>query len=116
MHKNRANMSQEIELLTEIRDLLQVMAEPALAKRDERFRDAVRVIVGKSQKFASAVMLMDGSQTRTAIAKEAGIDQGNLSRLVKALGEESLIAQDDKNPRLCIKLPQNFFDQKERTA
>ena len=116
MAENRVNMSREIELLTEIRDLLQVVAEPALAKRDERFRDAVRTIVGKSQKHASALMLMDGSRTQSAIVKEVGMDAGNLSRLVKSLNKESLIDADDKHPKLRIKLPQNFFDQKEGTA
>jgi len=35
-------MSREIELLTEIRDLLLLLAEPALAQRDQKFRDALR--------------------------------------------------------------------------
>jgi len=68
----------------------------------------------QKSKFASAVMLMDGSRTQSAIVKEVGMDPGNLSRLVKSLGKESLIAADDKHPKLHIKLPQNFFDQKER--
>ena len=41
-------MSREIELLTEIRDLLQVMAEPNLAKRDAKMRVALRDVVGSS--------------------------------------------------------------------
>ncbi len=43
-------MAHEIELLTEIRDLLQVMAETGLAKRDEKFRAGVRLVAGNSQK------------------------------------------------------------------
>lgn len=108
-------MSREIELLTEIRDLLQAMAEPALAKRDEKFREAIRTVAGKSQKNGIAIMLMDGSRPQSAIAKEARMDQGNLSRLVKALGTQSLIAADEKHPKLRVNLPPNFFDQKGKT-
>ena len=108
-------MSQEIELLTEIRDLLQVMAEPTLAKRDEKFREAIRTVAGKSQKSGSAIMLMDGSRSQSGIVKEVGMDQGNLSRLVKALTAQSLITADEKHPKLRVKLPPNFFDQKGKT-
>ena len=108
-------MSREIELLTEIRDLLQVMAEPALTKRDEKFREAVRTVAGKSQKSSGAIMLMDGSRTQAAISKEAGIDPGQLNRLIKALENNSLIAADEKHPKLRVKLPPNFFDQKGET-
>jgi DNA-binding MarR family transcriptional regulator len=108
-------MSREIELLTEIRDLLQVMAEPALAKRDEKFREAIRTIVGKSQKSANAIMLMDGSRAQAAISKEAGIDPGQLNRLIKSLENNSLISADEKHPKLRVKLPLNFFDEKGKT-
>jgi hypothetical protein len=102
-------MSKEIELLTEIRDLLQVVAEPALAKRDEKFREAVRTVVGKGQKKRDAIMLMDGSRTESVIAKEASIDPGQLNRLVKALKAALLVGQDGKHPKLHVKLPSNFF-------
>jgi hypothetical protein len=103
-------VSKEIELLAEIRDLLRVMAEPALAKRDEKFRDAVRAVVGKSQKSASAIALMDGTRSQAAIAKQAGIDPGQLNRLIKALTNNALIGADEKLPKLRVKLPLNFFD------
>jgi hypothetical protein len=41
--------SEQTELLREMRDLLRVMAEPALAKRDEKRRAALLEIVGKSK-------------------------------------------------------------------
>ena len=107
-----ADISKEIELLQEIRDLLQVMAEPALAKRDEKFRDAIRTIAGKGAKNAKAIMLMDGSKTQAAISKEVGIDGGNLSRLIKSLQKDALIASDEKHPKLQVNLPHNFFDEK----
>lgn len=103
-------MSQETELLTEIRDLLQVMAEPALAKRDAKLRSALRSAVGNSKQKAKAVMLMDGSRAQSAVAKEAGIDQGNLSRFVKVLAAAHLIAQDEKHPQMLLRLPSTFFD------
>ena len=104
-------MSREIELLTEIRDLLTVMAEPALAKRDAKLRSSLRTVVGGSGKKAKAVLLMDGSRARSAIVKESGVDQGDLSRLVKALAAAQLIAADAKNPRLAVTVPSNFFDR-----
>ncbi|MGA2797436.1 MAG: hypothetical protein ABSE63_07665 [Thermoguttaceae bacterium] len=108
-------MSREIELLTEIRDLLEIMAEPALAKRDEKFRESIRTVAGKSQKSAIAITLMDGSRTQTAISKDAGIDRGQLNRLIKSLENNSLIIADEKYPKLRVKLPLNFFDKKRET-
>src|SRR5688572_18224694 len=104
-------MSREIELLGEIRDLLQVMAEPALAQRDAKLRSALRTLVGASPKKAKAVQIMDGSRTQSIIVKEAGMDAGNLSRLVKDLAGAGLISADQKHPKLLVSLPSNFFDQ-----
>lgn len=103
-------MSQEIELLTEIRDLLRVMAEPALAERDASLRAALREIVGKSKKKAKAILLMDGSRLQREIRKEANIDQGDLSRFVKKLTAEKLIAIDYGKPRLLLSVPSGFFE------
>ncbi len=97
--------------MVEIRDLLHVLAEPALAKRDEKCREAIRAVVGRSQKSASAIMLMDGSRAQAAISKEAGIDPGQLNRLIKSLEKNALIGADEKQPKLRIKLPPNFFDE-----
>jgi hypothetical protein len=103
-------MSKEIELLIEIRDLLQVMAEPALAKRDSNLRSSLRALVGSSAKRAKAVLLMDGSRTQATLAKEAGIDAGGMSRLVKGLGAAKLIGSDPKRPTLLVKVQSNFFE------
>jgi DNA-binding MarR family transcriptional regulator len=105
-------MSREIELLTEIRDLLQVMAEPVLAKRDAKLRASLRSLVGSGKK-AKAALLMDGSRSQSAIVKEAGIDPGNLSRLVRTLAAAQLISADEKHPRLLVKVPSAFFDGEE---
>ena len=105
-------MADQTELLREIRDLLQVMAEPALAKRDEKFRESLRAIIGKSKPKAKAIQLMNGSRTQGAIGKEAELDAGNLSRFIKALREAGLIGMDEKqNPKLVIAIPPNFFEK-----
>lgn len=103
-------MSQEIELLTEIRDLLQVMAEPALSKRDATLRSSLRAAIGRSGKKAKAALLMDGTRLQSVIVKDSGIDQGELSRLVKAFAAAKLISADQKHPKLLVRVPQTFFD------
>lgn len=102
-------MSEETELLREIRDLLLLLAEPAIAKRDESQRAALRELVGRSKPKAKAVAAMDGSRSRQVICKESGIDQGDLSRLIKILRERKLIV-DGNMPKLVIALPTAFFE------
>lgn len=106
-------MNEQIDLLREMRDLLRVIAEPALAKRDEKFRKSLRDVVGKSKLAAKAVLLMDGGRSQAAIYKEAGMDQGTLSRLVKSLRAQALLASDDKHPKLMIAIPPNFFEHEK---
>jgi hypothetical protein len=102
-------MTEDTGLLREIRDLLLVIAEPGLAKRDQRLREALVEIVGKSKAKAAAVLLMDGSRPQAAIKKESGIDAGALSKCVKSLRHANLIAGDDKHPKLVIAIPANLF-------
>ena len=107
-------MNEQTELLREIRDLLLAMAEPALAKRDERLREALRGIVGKSKPRIKVVPLMDGSKSQVLLKKEADVDPGEMSRLLKALREAGLIDKDAaQNPKLVISIPPNFFEQKK---
>ena len=103
-------MSREIELLTEIRDLLHVIAEKDLAKRDEKLRAELRKTVGKGKKSAGAIHQMDGTRTSAMIVRETGIDAGQLSRLINSLADTGLIGPDKKHPRLLFKIPPNFFD------
>lgn len=105
-------MGEDTELLREIRDLLLVMAEPELAKRDEKRRADLRTIVGKSKAKTKAVLLMDGSRSQSAIKRESGIDAGELSRFVKALREASLTEKQD-NPKLVIRVQPNFFEAQQ---
>src|SRR5438093_808885 len=104
-------MTEDTELLREIRDLLLVMAEPGLAKRDERLRDVLIRIVGKSAPKAKAALLMNGAHNQAAIRAQTGINQGNLSTLVKELGKSKLLAGDQKQPRLAISIPSDFFER-----
>ncbi len=90
-----------------------MIAEPALAKRDERLRTSLTTIVGKSEQKAKAVLLMDGSRNQLAIREVAGMDSGNLSKLAIELRSKELIGADDK-PRLVISIPPNFFENSEK--
>jgi hypothetical protein len=103
-------MNEQTELLREIRDLFRIVAEPALAKRDEKLRGVLRTIIGKRGNRAKAVLLMDGTRNQGTIRKETGIDQGDLSRCVKSLREASLVSADE-NPKLLISIQPNFFEQ-----
>jgi hypothetical protein len=107
-------LDEQTQLLREMRDLLRVIAEPALAKRDESLRASLIDIVGKSKVRAKAVLSMDGSRSQAAICKESGIDAGALSRLTKALRAERVIAADEKHPKLAISIPSNFFENSEK--
>jgi hypothetical protein len=97
--------------ILEMRDLLRLLAEPAIAERDQGFRDKVRHIVGASVPKSKAILLMDGNHTQLAIHKESGINQGHLSTLVKQLGQASLLSGDIKQPKLAVFLPNNFFEK-----
>lgn len=103
-------MTENTEILREIRDLLRIIAEPALAKRDERFRLSLQQIIGKSKQKAKAVILMDGTRSQAAIQKDCRIDFGDLSRLVKVLREAELIDPEDKNPKLVFSVPSDLLD------
>lgn len=77
-------LDENTQLLREIRNLLQVIAEPQIATRDKRLRDELQKIVGTSTKKAKAILAMDGSKNQSTLRKESGMDVGNLSRLVKS--------------------------------
>ena len=96
----------------EIRELLQLIAEPAIAQRDEKLRVSLLQIAGRSQSKRKSVMLMDGSRNQLEIRQATSIDQGDLSKLMKALRTGGLLASNDK-PELRIPLPTNFFESAE---
>lgn len=99
-----------LSAVREIRDLLRLMAEPAIAERDRKLRSELRRIVGNGVSKAKAVMLMDGSRSQSAIQRETGINQGNLSTLVKQLNGVKLLSGDGKSPKLAISVPASFFE------
>jgi DNA-binding MarR family transcriptional regulator len=98
-----------LSVAIEIRELLRLLAEPAIAHRDEKLRAIVRNLAGKSQAKRKAIFKMDGTRTQKEISHAVGIDQGDLSKLVKALRANDLLDPGD-NPRLRIPLPANFFE------
>jgi hypothetical protein len=107
-------LDEQVALLREMRDLLRVIAEPTLAKRDEELRAALTELVGRSRPKAKAVLLMDGSRSQASICKESQIDQGDLSRLQKGLRAKGLIKADEKHPELVISIPPNFFERSDK--
>jgi len=105
--------SKLLDAICEIRDLVRLLAEPAIAERDKKLRTELRRLVGKSQKKSKAVLLMDGSRKQAIIQRESGINQGDLSILVKQLKTANLIRADAKEPALNISVPSTFFDGEE---
>lgn len=107
-----SDQSQMLDVLIEMRDLLRLMAEPAIAQRDKKIREALRDLGGAAtSKKAKAILLMDGSKNQATITKECGIDKGQLSVLVKKLAAAELTIGDPKQPRLAISIPPTFFEQ-----
>lgn len=103
-----------LAVLEEMRELLRVIAEPAIAERDKKLRDELRLIAGSGKgNNPKAVLLMDGTRTQAKIVDECGIHKGQLSQLVKALREGGLLKGEPKQPELMISIPSNFFDDNE---
>jgi CRP-like cAMP-binding protein len=105
-----SDSDQLLSAIQEIRDLIRLMAEPAIAARDQKLRAELKRIVGKSLPGSKSVFLMDGSHTQADIQRETKINKGNLSTLVKKLGASKLISGDGKKPKLAISIPANFFE------
>lgn len=106
--------AQMLHVLTEMRDLLRVIAEPAIAQRDKKLREALRGLAGSATgKKAKAILLMDGTRNQVRIVKECGINQGDLSVLVRKLKATGLLAGNSKQPELTISIPPNFFEKGE---
>jgi hypothetical protein len=103
--------AQMLAVLTEMRDLLRILAEPAIAERDKKLRETLRNLVGSGKgNKAKAVLLMDGTRTQAKIVEECGIHKGQLSELVKTLRDATLLRDDPKQPRLMISIPPTFFE------
>lgn len=110
------NDEQATELLSvvhEIRGLMRLMAEPAIAERDRKLREDLKDIVGRSVLKQKAILLMDGTRTQVSIHQEIKMNKGNLSTLVKQLKDSKLLSGDGKQPKLAISIPSNFFENRE---
>jgi hypothetical protein len=94
----------------QIRKLLELLAEPAIAQRDAKLRNELRTIVGASAKKQQSALLMDGSRTQRQIIAETSINQGDLSAMVGRLDKARLLCDGKKEPKLTISIPLNFFD------
>jgi len=93
-----------------IRELLELLAEPAIAQRDAKLRDELRKIAGISTKKQQSVLLMDGRRTQKEIVSQVSIDQGDLSKMVGKLESGGLLSDGKKHPKLAIAIPSNFFE------
>jgi regulator of protease activity HflC (stomatin/prohibitin superfamily) len=99
-----------LEAVRDIRKLLELLAEPAIAQRDAKLRNELRQIVGASKQKQESVCLMNGERTQKEIHAEASMNKGNLSTLVSKLSEAKLLTGDPKLPNLAISIPPNFFE------
>lgn len=80
------------EVLREIRDLLRPIADHFLPAYERR--QVIRTLIGGSQGRRKAWALMDGTRTQREIASASGMDEGNLSKYVKALRQAGAIDGD----------------------
>lgn len=84
--------SDELHLLREIRDLLRPIADhyrPGFERRE-----AIRALIGSSATRRKAWRLFDGHLVQREIATRSGMDEGNMSRYVKALREAGAVTGD----------------------
>ena len=103
------------EEVRQMRKLLELLAEPAIAQRDAKLRNELRKIVGSSPKKQQSVLLMDGSRTQTQIIAQTSVNKGNLSTMVGTLESAGLLTDGKKQPKLAISIPSNFFDANAET-
>lgn len=103
--------SKTAEAICEIRDLLRLIAEPQIAARDKALREKLAAIVGRSAPKRKSVLSMDGSHTQAEICREAGIQNSNLSTLVKQLKQAGLVDGDTRQPRLTISIPAGLLEE-----
>lgn len=99
-----------LEEVRQMRKLLELLAEPAIAQRDAKLRNELRKIVGASSKKQQSVLLMDGSRTQSQIIAQTSVNKGDLSKMVGKLESAGLLADGKKHPNLAIFIPPNFFD------
>jgi hypothetical protein len=84
--------SEQLQLLREIRDLLRPVADHF--QKDYDLRQKVRAIVNSSPPRRKAWDLIDGVLVQRDLHEQAGMDQGNLSKYLKALRHLGAISGD----------------------
>jgi hypothetical protein len=110
---NDEHASLLLEEVRQMRKLLELLAEPAIAQRDAKLRDALRNIVGASSTKQQSVCLMDGTRTQTQISAETSVNKGHLSTMVGKLESAGLLVDGKKQPKLSISVPSDFFEINE---
>jgi hypothetical protein len=100
-----------VEEVRQIRKLLELLAEPAIAQRDAKLRSELLTIVGTSPKKRAAVSLMDGSRTQAQIVAQTSVHQGHLSTMVGKMESAGLLSDGKKLPKLAIHVPADFFER-----
>ena len=101
-----------LDEVRQIRKLLELLAEPAVAQRDAKLREELRKIVGASPKKQQSVFLMDGSRTQKEIVAQTSVDRSDLRKVVVKLESVGLLSEGEKQPKVTISIPSNFFDAK----
>src|SRR5690348_16305814 len=112
---NDEHLPSILEEVRHIRELLELLAEPAMAQRDVKLRQELRKTVGSSAKKQKSVFLMDGSRTQKEIVAQTGVHQGHFSTMVGTLAGVGVLTIDKKHPKLTIPIPSNFFDADARS-
>jgi DNA-binding MarR family transcriptional regulator len=99
------------DLLTQIRDLLIPIAAVNRPQYEEirklQIQQYQKLLASKvlGAKSRKATLLMDGTRPQSDIAKESGVDRGNLSKLIKELREAELL-DAKSNPCLVLTVSQ----------
>lgn len=99
----------------QMRQLLELLAEPMTAQRDAKLREELRKIAGRSSKKQQSVLMMNGSRTQKQIIAQTSVHKGDLSTMVGKLEKAGLLADGKKYPKLKISVPLNFFDENAET-
>lgn len=106
--------TQLLDEVRELRKLVELLAEPAIAQRDAKLRGELLKIVGSSKSKQRSVFLMDGTRTQAQIRAETSVHQGELSTMVGRLRDAKLLSGEVKLPKLAISIPPNLFETDAR--
>lgn len=106
------NDAEVLDTLRKIYGLLELLAEDKIAERDAKQRAQLLEIAGASAPMQAAILQMDGTRTQKEISVAAGAQQSHISTLVGKLRSAKLLFEEEKNPKLTISIPSNFFEKK----